>query len=335
VAQAKLHWRSDLRAFEEQANGVLSAALSLEGEATSYPDLITRCYPPTVLARLDALRRSLVENEDGSPASELCWLALVAILRQCSPVGTAQWQYVLPKKTKAKVVDPFAAFAARVELMVADMAVRQGSPLGAPASLHSGDARDCAAVEDGSIDLVVTSPPYANNYDYADATRLEMSFFGEVRGWSDLHDTVRQHLVRSCSQHAGRYRREIEATLADPILACIREELSEVVSELAVVRETRSGKKAYDALIAFYFHDMARVWGALRRVCRDGASVCFVIGDSAPYGVHAPVERWLGELAVAHGFRSWSFEKLRDRNTKWENRKHRVPLKEGRLWAEG
>lgn len=79
---------------------------------------------------------------------------------------------------------------------------------------------------------------------------------------------------------------------------------------------------------------MATVWQALRRITRQGATACFVIGDSAPYGVHVPVERWLGDLAVAAGFKSYRFEKLRDRNTKWKNRKHRVPLHEGRLWVE-
>ena len=63
--------------------------------------------------------------------------------------------------------------------------------------------------------------------------------------------------------------------------------------------------------------------------------MCYVVGDSAPYGVHAPVEKWLGELAVAAGFNSWSFTKVRDRNTKWKNRKHNHPLHEGYLWIEG
>jgi hypothetical protein len=48
-----------------------------------------------------------------------------------------------------------------------------------------------------------------------------------------------------------------------------------------------------------------------------------------------PVDRWLGELAVAAGFKSYHFEKTRDRNVKWKNRKHNVPLHEGRLWIEG
>jgi hypothetical protein len=88
-------------------------------------------------------------------------------------------------------------------------------------------------------------------------------------------------------------------------------------------------------MAAAYFRDIGRVFYALRHLCSDGASVCFVIGDSAPYGVYLSVDEWLGELALAAGFRSYSFEKIRDRNIKWKNRKHRVPLKEGRLWIKG
>ena len=88
-------------------------------------------------------------------------------------------------------------------------------------------------------------------------------------------------------------------------------------------------------MIAAYFKDMAEVWLALRRATAKGALVCFVVGDSAPYGVYVPVDRWLGELAVAAGFKSFEFEKTRDRNLKWKNRKHRVPLHEGRLWVKG
>jgi hypothetical protein len=38
---------------------------------------------------------------------------------------------------------------------------------------------------------------------------------------------------------------------------------------------------------------------------------------------------------MAAGFKAYRFEKTRDRNVKWKNRKHRVPLQEGRLWVEG
>ena len=102
-----------------------------------------------------------------------------------------------------------------------------------------------------------------------------------------------------------------------------------------MVREDHGGKKHYHTMIAAYCRDIAQVLRQLRHVCRPGPHMCWVIGDSAPYGVYAPIEKWIGELALAAGFTSYRFDKLRDRNIKWKNRKHRVPLKEGLLWIEG
>jgi hypothetical protein len=94
-------------------------------------------------------------------------------------------------------------------------------------------------------------------------------------------------------------------------------------------------KKTYHTMIAAYYYDLAKVFVALRQLMKENSVVGFVIGDSAPYGVYAPADIWLGKLAVAAGFKSWNFEKTRDRNIKWKNRKHSVPLKEGRLWIRG
>ena len=88
-------------------------------------------------------------------------------------------------------------------------------------------------------------------------------------------------------------------------------------------------------MIAAYFSGLADVFISLRRATSKGCLMCFVMGDSAPYGIYVPVEKWLGELALAAGFTSYEFEKLRDRNTKWKNRKHTVLLHEGRLWING
>ena len=200
---------------------------------------------------------------------------------------------------------------------------RRAKPL---AKLRVDDARKCATVPDGWATLVITSPPYANNYDYADATRLEMAFMGEIRGWGDLQETVRRHLVRACSQHVPPNSVNLDEILAAPELAPIRDEIVPVCRELSSVRLERGGKKTYNNMIACYFLDMAQTWKALRRVCASPSEVCFVIGDSAPYGVYVPVIEWFGKLALAAGFDSWTFEKLRDRNIKWKNRKHRVPL---------
>ncbi len=162
-----------------------------------------------------------------------------------------------------------------------------------------------------------------------------MTFWGEINGWGDLQDTVRKHLIRSCSQHAAADRLVLDDVLAEAVLDPIRRDLSTACRTLAEVRETKGGRKNYHTMAAAYFRDLGLVFKSLRSLCRPGGFACFVIGDSAPYGVYLSVDSWLGELALAAGFKSYSFEKIRDRNIKWKNRKHRVPLKEGRLWIEG
>lgn len=337
VARAKLAWRSDARTFQQLARQVLQRADEVLSpvKLDRYPELIHRCFSTEALQELDALRTSWAEVDDGCSASELVWLTLVAILRDCSGVGTAQSQYVLPNQTRRIAGTPLTLFAKKARMVAEDMLVRQTKPTGVPGVALDDDARTCSRIPSGWAHLIITSPPYANNFDYADATRLEMSFLGDVSGWGDLHE-VRDRLVRSCSHHAGRLSSEhIEDMLTDELLEPIVGELAPVFRQLDHERQRRRGRKKYHALAVAYFHDMARVWKALRRVAAPGAEVCFVVGDSAPYGVHLPVERWLGRLAESAGFTDFRFEKTRDRNVKWRNRKHRVPLHEGRLQVRG
>jgi len=322
VARAKLAWTASPAALRKSA--ATAVAHAKPNHAAPEPPLLTRCYDAVTLAELRGLQAVVDESAD-----ELLWLALVAILRSCSHAGTAPWQYVLPERRKGRVAAPSAAFLAQVAAMADDMEALQSS-VGIPvaAQVADGDARTCDVVADGWADAVVTSPPYANNFDYADAARLEMCFLGGADGWGDLSE-LRRTLTRSCSQQVGRVA--VTPLLEDPSVAPIRGELVAVYDALRAERASRAGHKAYDVMVAAYFVDMAATWQALRRVCRRDATVCMVVGDSAPYGVPVPVERWLGELALAAGFSSWSFEKVRDRNVKWRNRKHRVPLHEGRL----
>lgn len=335
IAKAKVRWPASADEFITRAYDVLSCARRSPRSSTSdYPELVRRCFGQESLRDLDGLRRSVEHFGDDSDIAELSWLTLASILRESSRAGTAQWQYILPSKRKVRVSDPFDAFQHKATQLGSDMAVgrRMSS---SSASIQLGDARNCSSVPEGWADLVLTSPPYCNNYDYADATRFEMSFFGEVERWGDLQDKVRRFLVRSCSQHVTSIVAQTDALLRDDHVSPISAELVAACEALDVQRRVRKGHKAYHTMVAAYFNDLARVWKALRRCVRPGGRACFVVGDSAPYGVHVPVERWLGELALAAGFESYRFEKVRDRNVKWRNRKHRVPLHEGRLWVEG
>ena len=335
ICRTKLSWNTSIDRFAYFADLVLQEANGREASGENYPLLVQRSFDVETLATLDNLKSAWHSLDDRSPEAELVWLALTAILRPTSVAGTAQWQYILPNKTKKQALSPRFAFQQQIEMMKADMRWMQTRAEASKARLITGDARSLAETVAQKVDAVITSPPYANNYDYADALRFEMSFWGEVQGWGDIHEKVRKHLMVSSSQHSSRERLLASELLASDAVAPIREELTQVVETLSSVREDHGGKKHYHTMIAAYCRDISRVLCQLRQTCNNGAHMCWIIGDSAPYGVYCPIDRWIGELALAAGFGSYRFEKLRDRNIKWKNRKHRVPLKEGLLWIEG
>lgn len=335
ICQAKLYWSTPVNQFVDFAEHISHEARDWQTQTFAYPLLIERSFDPESIVHLESLKRSWQTLADQSPVAELVWLAITAILRPCSTAGTAQWQYILPNKTKKKVIHPALAFRQQVDMMANDMQWMQAHAERPYAHLISGDARNFATGMEQKVDAVITSPPYANNYDYADALRFEMTFWGEVNGWGDIHDKVRRHLIVSSSQHSSKERLNAEELLALSVVEPIRSELAPVVHQLAITREDHGGKKHYHTMIAAYCRDIALVLQELRTACRPRAQMCWMIGDSAPYGVYCPIDKWIGELAIAAGFHSYHFEKLRDRNIKWKNRKHRVPLKEGLLWIEG
>ncbi|MBK9015415.1 MAG: DNA modification methylase [Saprospiraceae bacterium] len=336
IAKAKLDWNFPANDFKEGALSLLKKAKTIVVTRTEYPKLIANCYPPETIQKLEAIKQAWLDTEQSDEIKNFNWFVLTSILRTTSPVGTAQWQYIQPNKSKSKVLDPFFAFETKVNDMYLDMKRTQARFSNVQdAIVLNEDARNIQSIPDAWGDLVITSPPYANNYDYADATRLEMMFWGDISGWSDLQDSVRKHLVRACTQHVSGMTDEIQKLLYAPKLASIQDELLEVFDTLKEERLKHGGKKNYHLMIAAYFNDLADVFLSLRQVTQENCKMCFVIGDSAPYGIYVPVDKWLGELAIAAGFSDYSFEKLRDRNVKWKNRKHTVPLFEGRLWING
>lgn len=331
IASAKLQWNVlSVSHIQQISKELLERAKSIDNEVTNYPPLILKCYPETTLKKLNALKTACLMMDEGNDKNFM-WFVITSILRSTSPVGTAQWQYIQPNKSKANVLEPFDAFLRKISDICFDINRSNVSDSCHNSIILPQDARKDVDIPDNWCDLVITSPPYANNYNYADAMRLEMSFWGELDGYNGLKG-VSTNLVRACTQHVSRLKNEIPQFIESPLLAPIKDELKEKYNLLAEEREKHGGKKNYHYMIVVYFYDLACVFQTLNLKTKDNCKMCFVIGDSAPYGIYIPVDEWLGKLAINSGFKEYSFEKLRDRNVKWKNRKHRVPLKEGRLW---
>lgn len=336
VASAKLAWRCDLEKLDSLVEKINNYIKTNNIETEEYPELILKCYDEKTIENLHEIKTAINYFFDNSSEMKLIWLAFVSILRNTSHVGTAQWQYVLPNKKKIRVKKPFDAFKIQLELMIEDIKFMEQYREHPKSEFYNHDIRKPLDQLENQIDLVITSPPYANNFDYGDATRLEMTFLGDIKKWGDLQETVRKYLVPSCTQQVGKFRKETFEILENKLLSPIYSEILDVCKELEIQRNNRAGQKNYHTMIAMYFVDLAKIFINLRKVCKEGATVCFVVGDSAPYGVHVPLEEWLGKLAISAGFKEYRFEKLKDRNNRWETKnKHKVKLHEGRLWIRG
>ena len=69
------------------------------------------------LHKLEALKLSCNEVKD-QKIRNFVWFIITSILRSTSPVGTAQWQYIQPNKSKTKVVDPYVAYSDKLSEII-------------------------------------------------------------------------------------------------------------------------------------------------------------------------------------------------------------------------
>lgn len=348
VARTKLYWEFDLDELRTDIDALI-ANIQQRAEKNKinpipvtdiFPELVCKCYSDEKLALLYLCRESI--NELPEPHfRDFTKLGLTNLLRAVADVATG-WPYIAPKKakngTKAKAISSLNVFDSLRKLlyqMHRDLqSILYVSKSGGVATLIPGDSRqrqDC--IESDSVELAFTSPPYLNNYDYADRTRLETYFWGEAKTWGDITEKVRTRLIMSATTQINRKNFDESALLSKDFRSTvphIAEELTPKVTELSKLRLTKGGKKSYDIMVAGYFNDMLQVMRETFRGLKPNSPFVIILGDSAPYGVYIPTDIYLGEIGKAVGFSRYEIEELRTRGGKWKDnpQRHSVALKE-------
>lgn len=177
---------------------------------------------------------------------------------------------------------------------------------------------------------VISSPPYLNNYDYADATRLELYFWGTVRTWKELTTRIRQPMIAGSTQQTSRPGGELARLELHRIVPKSASLVADLETRLADARAARSRGKEYDQLLVMYFRDLALVLAQMRSHTVARAPVRLVVGDSAPYGVHVDTPRLIGVIACELGFEQEAITPLRIRGLRWHSNgvRHAIPLSE-------
>ena len=163
-------------------------------------------------------------------------------------------------------------------------------------------------LEADQFSAVITSPPYANRYDYTRTYALELAYLGV----QDDIFALRQQQLSCTVENRSKIDelREIYETFGASdrfmrILAIIRDNLA--LSEINDALKTRLSRGEINnagvlAMIDQYFTELAFVYAELLRVCRPGAYVAFVNDNVRYAGEVIPVDMLGMNLAEQLGF---------------------------------
>jgi hypothetical protein len=336
IAVVKTTWGYDLPALEAEADKILfevqyTPQHEEDIEISSVPELVRKCFSANNLKKLLHIREEIAKSSE--PFRSFFYVALTCALRQASGVATG-WPYISPK-SRIQERDGLKAFQKQVTLMFNDLKSLPESVRTTPSHIVLGDARQ-TTLDSDMFDLSFTSPPYLNNYDYADRTRLETYFNGFANTWADITEKIRSRLIVSATTQINRGKFVVEDIMSSEMRSLtpkLAGELQLKVNVLSKQRHEHTGKKSYDIMVGQYFNDMTLALLDNYRVLKPNGKSVWIVGDSAPYGVFIPTHDYLAQIALSVGFRQATIQQLRTRGDKWRGntQRHHVALSESIL----
>lgn len=154
-----------------------------------------------------------------------------------------------------------------------------------------------------SVDLLITSPPYLNNYHYIRNTRPQLYWLGYAQRPADL-----KHLEES---NFGKYWQTVRESA--PVLLDFSLPGTDIADRLDALRQANPDKGIYGGAgwanyAASYFNDCHKFVLGVRYALRAGGTALVVIGNSILQGILIPTDQYLGKIAESVGLELVSIE---------------------------
>jgi DNA modification methylase len=329
VIRAKLNWKID----DKKANGYLEFIKDyindnkdeFSSRVKVHP-LMQSLYEPDSLTTLYLIRNSLRSIS----AYKYSWffkLALSQTLHKVSihPIAVP---YISRNKTYTNIGKAWKTFEAITNQMLADTKEFQNNRRTSRIYLH--DSREMNdKISDGECSTCITSPPYLNNLDYGEVSKVHTHFFEYTNDWNDITKKVRRKLVTGATTHYSEAEFIIEEfKRSDFYLSNTRlsNSLLRIAEQIQIISKERAGRKSFNILTLLYFRDMFEVLREIRRVVNTKGKAYLILGDSAPYGVYIPTTEVLGRISKEVGFSGYKIHRIRSRGAKWKSLRFRHSL---------
>lgn len=176
-----------------------------------------------------------------------------------------------------------------------------------PARIHARSfLDDYERTPVGSVDVLITSPPYLNNYHYNRNTRPQLYWLDFCCRPADLK--------RLEALNFGTYwqnARDLDRVTLDP--AITDREIVDTIEEIRGQNDARGlyGGRGWANYAATYFNDCVRFLRGARWCLRPGGAALVVIGNSILQGVAVPTDRFLASIAESNGMEVVEIHRLR------------------------
>ena len=155
-------------------------------------------------------------------------------------------------------------------------------------------------VENNSIDLVITSPPYLNSRDYTDTYMLELKTLGLTNTYEEVRNlrekTLRSHVQIKWQDNESINNKTLESTLK-LLKDCSEDQEMWNSSILDMVR--------------LYFVDMQKIFHVIYKKVKLGGRIYFNVSNSAYFNVMINTLEICAEIAESEGFKVIEIRKAR------------------------
>lgn len=149
-------------------------------------------------------------------------------------------------------------------------------------------------LQPNSVSLLVTSPPYMNNYHYVRNTRPQLHWL-ELIGSPDELRSLEQASFGKFWQTVRQGPR-VDLTFEFP-------ELARTIDHLRTLNPGKGyyGGSGWANYVATYFNDSDRLLAAVKHHLKPAARAVIVVGNSVIQGIEFKVDHLLAQMAKRHG----------------------------------
>ena len=276
-------------------------------------DEIRRWFPSSVVVKLNWLLGSIREVSDGV-MRDFLEIVLSSILREVSHQDPNDLR-IRRRKTDIMDADVFQLYLDALETQYDRIekfwSIRGYAPEAfQPCRVIEGDSRaletiNRLGIEDSSIDLVLTSPPYATALPYIDTDRLSMLV---LLGMSSANRRPIERKLIGSREISKTEKFQLEQSIFSEDMSLPEGIRDYLLSLHSRVFQSDLGfrRKNMPVLLLRFFRDIGLVLKNCHAALRTGGDAMVVIGDNRirieqDYE-RIPTTEFLEELAIANGF---------------------------------